>query len=94
MDLKHLVFDDLLTVDFLVIDDLGAEPIYKNVSEQYLLYLINLRTERNQGTAISTNLNVSQGAIAEKYGARVESRLLNTEQFWVKLLNGNDLRRK
>ena len=94
MEVKHLIFDELLNVDFLVIDDLGAEPVYKNVSEQYLLYLYNLRTERRKGTAITTNLAVASGAIAEKYGERVQSRLLDKERCWVKMLNGNDLRRK
>ena len=91
-EIKPYLFEDILGVDYLIIDDLGVEPIYKNVSEQYLLYVLNIRAERGLGTAVSTNL--PEEKLTEKYNDRIASRLLDTSRSWVKRLNGNDLRRQ
>ena len=92
---KPLIFSEILNVDFLVIDDLGLEPIYNNVSEQYLLYLLDMRAERGLATAVSTNLPVLDDAatLTQKYGDRIASRLLSASDCWIRALNGNDMRR-
>ena len=66
---------DLIDVDCLVIDDLGTEPIRKNVTKEYLLLLLNERLTKNKSTIITSNLNPEQ--ILFKYEERIFSRIFN-----------------
>ncbi len=72
---KSFDFADCLTADILLIDDLGTEPILKNVTKEYLYNLINTRQVNNLPTFISTNL--SQEKILDRYDERIYSRLAN-----------------
>jgi len=74
---KSFEFADLINVDVLIIDDLGTEPILKNVTKEYLYNIINMRQVKKLPTIISTNLD--QNTILERYDERIFSRLANKE---------------
>ncbi|MCI6733506.1 MAG: ATP-binding protein [Clostridiales bacterium] len=78
--------------DLLVIDDLGAEPIFKNVTLEYLLLILSERLTKNMPYIITTNL--SQEQLLDRYGDRILSRL-NDKKHGVNIeIKGEDLRRK
>ncbi|MBQ9795723.1 MAG: ATP-binding protein [Clostridia bacterium] len=72
---KSYDFSDCLNADILLIDDLGTEPILKNVTKEYLYNLINIRQINNRPTFISTNLSLDN--ILDRYDERIFSRLAN-----------------
>lgn len=78
--------------DFLVIDDLGTEPIYNNVTLNYLCALLEYRINNNKSTFITTNLGLDE--IKSRYGDRIFSRLGNKEDSGCYLISGKDLRIK
>lgn len=72
---KSYEFSDCINADVLLIDDLGTEPVLKNVTKEYLYNLINVRQINNRPTLISTNLSLDN--IVERYDERIFSRLAN-----------------
>lgn len=72
---KSYDFADLLTADIVLIDDLGTEPILKNITVEYLYNLINTRQINNLPTFITTNLTFDN--ILSRYDERIFSRLGN-----------------
>ena len=72
---KSYEFSDCLNADVLLIDDLGTEPVLKNVTKEYLYNLINTRQINNRPTLISTNLSLDN--ILDRYDERIFSRLAN-----------------
>ncbi len=72
---RNLIFEVLTDADLLIIDDLGTEPIYKNVTVEYLLSLISNRIEKNKHFIITTNLNDKE--LLERYNERFTSRILD-----------------
>ena len=83
-------FEQLLTVPLLLIDDLGSEPMMRNVTVEYLFTLLNERMAARRHTVIATNLSPMQ--IKETYGERVASRLLDRSRCAAMMLTGKDLR--
>lgn len=70
-DLKE-VYDNIINVDLLVIDDLGVESLNSlKISE--LFNIINARLLSSKKTIISTNLNMNN--LFDTYGERIFSRL-------------------
>jgi DNA replication protein DnaC len=68
--------ESILSVDLLIIDDLGIE--YDNKFFKTVLYnIINTRSIRSLPTIISTNLNIDELEI--KYEERIFSRLMTYE---------------
>ncbi len=65
--------DNINDIDILMIDDLGAENKYNNVTTEYLYSIVNERMLNHKHTFISTNLSLAQ--IQERYGDRILSRL-------------------
>lgn len=59
--------------DLLVIDDLGTENFYKNVTCEYLLAIISERLAKEKHTITTTNLSMEE--IMNRYGERFASRL-------------------
>ncbi len=94
----HTTFDEtkleyisnLLDADYLFIDDLGTEPILKNVTIEGLYNIIAERVENNKKTIISTNLNPED--IQNTYGERIFSRLLNKANSLCINIENKDLR--
>lgn len=81
-----------LECDALVIDDLGSEPVYKNVTLEYLYLVINQRMIEQKITIISTNLDLSE--LRDKYGERNFSRLINKKISMTYKFEETDLRLK
>ena len=81
----------LCDCDLLVIDDLGSEPVYKNVTEEYLLMIINRRAANEFPTIITTNLTQEQ--LLDRYGDRTLSRINDKRRGIFLELKGEDLRR-
>ncbi len=88
---RELVFDVLTTCDLLIIDDLGTEPLYNNVTAEYLLSIISERLDKNKHFIITTNLSASE--ILARYNERFLSRISNKKQTAIIPFNGKDLRR-
>ncbi len=89
---KNNILDKYLACDLLIIDDLGVEPIRKNINIEYLLTIISDRAINNRFTIISTNLNPDD--ILSRYGERIFSRLLDKSQSVFIKFDGEDLRLK
>lgn len=94
---QHMANDDqydgfsaLIEAPLLLIDDLGTEPMMRNITVEYLFTLLNERAAAKRHTAVATNLLPSQ--LLERYGERVASRLLDTTAGITALFKGKDLR--
>lgn len=81
----------LIDVDFLAIDDLGTEPIYRNITIEYLQILLDERLRQHKHTAVTSNCLPAQ--LTERYGERVTSRLFDAPTTSVYGLTGADLRK-
>lgn len=81
-------FREMLACPLLLVDDLGSEPVLRNITVEYFFLLLNERLGMH--TVIATNLTPAQ--LMERYGERVCSRLLDARQSQVVLLEGQDLR--
>ncbi len=67
------ILDPITEVDVLLIDDLGSEPHLNNVTDEYLISIINERTKQGKLTIITTNLAAND--FSKKYSSRIASRL-------------------
>lgn len=83
-------FDRLLGSPLLLIDDLGSEPMLRNISVEYLFTLLSERRAAQRQCVIATNLSPTQ--LRETYGERVASRLLDKRGCAAIMLRGKDLR--
>lgn len=82
--------DHIFSCDLLVIDDLGTEPKIRNISEEYLLNVINERMVHDKPFAVTTNL--SPDDILERYDQRLTSRILAKQSSVVIQMKSKDLR--
>lgn len=89
---KSFGLSDAMDAEILLIDDLGTEPLLKNVTKEYLYNIINMRQVKNLPTIISTNL--SQEDILNRYDERIYSRLANKAKSINILLDSTDKRIK
>jgi len=87
---KSQYIEPLINCDLLVIDDLGTEPIYRNVSIEYLFNIINERKINKKHLIVSTNLTLDE--IINRYGERIFSRLNNKADSLFLYLEGKDIR--
>jgi DNA replication protein DnaC len=67
-----------IDADLLVIDDLGTEPIYKNVTKEYFFLIIGERQLSRKYTIFTSNLTIDE--IAARYGERTASRLFSGKE--------------
>lgn len=88
---RELVFDILTACDLLVIDDLGTEPLYNNVTAEYLLAIISERLDKNKHFIITTNLTATE--INTRYNERFLSRISDKKLTAIIPFNGKDLRK-
>ena len=91
IDEKSLYSSLLCDCDLLVIDDLGCEPPFKNVTSEYLLMILSERASKSLPTIITTNL--SQNQLLDRYGDRILSRLNDKRRGIFIEVKGEDLRR-
>ena len=89
---SETIMSPLLECDLLIIDDLGTEPMMRNVSVSNLFTILNEREINNKPTLISTNLSFD--AIEDRYGNRLFSRMFNKRTTKVIKFVGSDLRIK
>ena len=89
---NDITLNTFFDCDLLIIDDLGTEPIYKNVTLEYLILLLNERIQNGKLTIISTNLTIE--GIMQVYGERIFSRLIDKRHTLALNLKGEDLRIK
>lgn len=89
---KADVFENYLSTEILFIDDLGTEPIYNNVTREYLYLLINERKNKGLRTIITSNLEPVD--IREKYDERIFSRIMDKDHSIILKLESNDVRLK
>lgn len=83
---------EFLRADLLCIDDLGTEPMMKNITREYVFSILNERQNAGKGTVIATNLPF--GELQDRYGERVLSRLISPRESAVIQLKGPDIRLK
>ncbi|MGI6702090.1 MAG: ATP-binding protein [Christensenellales bacterium] len=89
-DEKALHIDNLLNADLLVIDDLGTEPVFRNVTLEYLYLIISERMRNSRPILLSTNLDPE--LLMSRYGERIFSRLLDKNNSRIFNIDGDDLR--
>ena len=82
----------LTECDLLVIDDLGSEMTFKNVSFTCLYTILSARSDKNLPLIVTTNLSVDE--IYDFYGERISSRLFTKGKSLAIEINGRDFRRK
>lgn len=87
---KQDYINSLLSPDVLIIDDLGTEPVLKNVTHEYLYLVLSERSRKNKLTIISTNLGLNN--LLENYHERIFSRLTNKRESLLINIDGTDLR--
>lgn len=90
IDEKSAVLHNLVNCDFIVIDDLGTEPMLKNVTCEYMQLVLDERIRKGLTTIITTNLSELQ--LKERYGERIFSRLSDTKHSLMRRIPGKDLR--
>ena len=79
----------LCVCDLLVLDDLGSEPLQRNISLESLFSLLNERNIAHRATLIVTNLSLTQ--LRDRYGERISSRLITNDTPVIRLY-GADVR--
>lgn len=88
---KQAIFSLLTSSDLLLIDDLGTEPILKNVTLEYITAIISERLNLGAPFIITTNLSLEE--IKARYTERLSSRIMGNETARIPF-DGNDLRIK
>ncbi len=91
-DTKNLMQQIFIDCDVLILDDLGTEPIYQNISLEYMQNIIDVRIMKNKLTIISTNLHTDE--FMERYGDRLASRIVMSGNSLKIELPNSDLRRR
>lgn len=89
---RTLTFEVLSNSDLLIIDDLGTENLFKNVTVEYLLSLISCRLERDKHFIITTNLTGNE--LLERYNERFLSRLSDKTKTLFLPFNTEDIRKR
>ncbi|MBR2617161.1 MAG: ATP-binding protein [Clostridia bacterium] len=85
------LMDRLLSCDLLAIDDLGTEPMLKNVTKEYLFSVLSTRALRGKHTVITTNLSPNE--VLGRYEERIFSRLSEKGKAkWISFQGIPDLR--
>lgn len=79
-----------LTAPLLLIDDLGTEPMMHNITLEYLFSILNERRNGALHTVVASNLTMDK--LQERYGERVFSRLVSTDDTLLLQLSGENLR--
>lgn len=86
------ILHDVMSAEMLVIDDLGTEPVYNNVTFEYLLLVLSERFDKKLSTVITTNLDTDD--FSRRYNERICSRLFDKRVSKIIEIAGDDLRRK
>lgn len=87
---KNAYLNALIDPDCLIIDDLGTEPMLKNVTKEYLYLILSERSRDDKMTIITTNLTPNE--LLARYNERIFSRLFNKREGFAAQISGTDLR--
>ncbi len=79
-----------LNVPLLLIDDLGTEPLWENITIEQLFALVDERLDAGLHTAISTNLSLKE--LKSRYTERIMSRLMDERKCRILQFMGEDIR--
>ncbi len=82
---------EMVDADLLAVDDLGAEPRFRNLTGSGILFIINERY--NAGKPMIFTTNCPPPDLYINYGDRVAARILDPVRTKIFLFEGNDLRR-
>lgn len=85
----HRLEQMLCVCDLLILDDLGSEPLQRNISLESLFSLLNERSIAHRATLVVTNLSLTQ--LRDRYGERISSRLMTNDTPVIRLY-GEDVR--
>ena len=77
-------------IPFLLIDDLGTEPLWENITLEQLFALIEYRIEHQKSTVLSSNLSLDN--LRERYTRRIYSRLMDQRLSVILQFQGEDIR--
>ncbi len=66
-----------IQADVLVIDDLGQEPARNNITNEYLLTLLNERSQFGKLTIFTTNFDMT--TLSKFYSNAISSRIMDTK---------------
>lgn len=77
--------------ELLLIDDLGTEPLWENITIEQLFSLFDYRLRNEKCTVISTNLSLTD--LQSRYSERISSRLFEKKSCELIKFLGVDLRR-
>lgn len=86
------ILNKYLSAEFLFIDDLGTETLYKNITVDLLFHVINERKNRKLCTILTSNLTLDE--IYDRYDERIFSRIVDRATSITLNLAGLDLRTK
>ncbi len=89
---KNNILEGYINCPLLIIDDLGTEPILKNVTKEYLYLILNERIINDRCTIVTTNL--SPDGLIDRYNERIFSRLFNKQNSLKINFSNQDLRLK
>lgn len=87
---NEALLDKYLSCEFLFIDDLGTETLYKDITIDLLFHVINERRMKKLCTIITSNLTLDE--IYDRYDERIFSRIVDKNTSIPINLNGKDLR--
>lgn len=88
---KSSWIEPFIESEVLIIDDLGTEPMLKNVTKNYLYLVLSERERFNRPVVITTNLMLDE--LNNRYDERICSRLCNKRNSNLIFIDGADLRR-
>lgn len=87
---KDAILEPYMSCDLLIIDDLGTEPMLKNVTKEYLYMILTTRIAKGLHTIINTNFDTEY--ILNHYEERIFSRLCAKNNAIVLNMESTDLR--
>ena len=83
--------EEIMESPILMLDDVGSEPLMKNLPVDQLFNVINERRNHGRSTILSTNLNLEE--FRERYTERIASRISDPRNSLTIPLEGADLRK-
>lgn len=89
-DTKDRYFSPYIDCDMLIIDDLGTESMFNNITIDYLYLVISQRLASKKHIFITTNL--SKHELEQRYGMRIASRLYDKQLCFAYHIDGKDNR--
>lgn len=89
---KEMHLNNILNADLLILDDLGTEPMFKNVTKEYLHIILTERFRQNKASIFTTNLMPKD--LLNRYEERIFSRLYDKSNTKIIQLKGDDIRIK